>query len=278
MSFDLDHAYREWRTHWSSRWLPGLPSRALQIASALILATALPLAASPAMGWPGFAWKEQQQLVTVVSENWDATTGSLRRFERRDGQWHSFGEAVQVNLGRKGSAWGLGLHPPQTGTQKREGDGRAPAGVFAIGPAFGYADTVSSALNYLPMQASHVCVDVPASPLYNQIVNTREVGEAAVAGNTEPMRRDLRVKGDDLYRLGFVIAHNSQAEINAGSCIFAHLWRAAGIPTAGCTSMDEANMQSLLGWLDAKRQPRYLLLPRTQYSGLRDEWDLPALP
>jgi len=276
MSFYLNHLYREWRTHWASRWLPGLLGRGLQAASALVLATALPLAASPASGWPGFAWEEQQQLVTVVSANWDATTAILRRFERRDGQWQAIGEPIEVNLGRNGSAWGLGLHPPQAGSQKREGDGRAPAGVFVIGPAFGYADTTSTALNYLPMQASHVCVDVPASPLYNQIVDTREVGEAAVAGNTEPMRRDLHEPADDLYRLGFVIAHNPHAVTQAGSCIFAHLWRAPDSPTAGCTSMDATSMQGLIAWLDSKRQPRFLLLPKAEYLELSDAWDLPV--
>jgi len=232
--------------------------------------------------WQAFVWQNQQQLVTVVSANWEASSGTLHRFERRDGHWLMIGEAAEVSLGRNGSAWGLGLHPPQTSAQaldpqKHEGDGRAPAGVFAIGPAFGYADAVSTALNYLPMQAGHVCVDVPASPLYNQIVDSVEVGEAAVKGNTEPMRRDLHLQGDDLYRLGFVIAHNPQAESNAGSCIFAHLWRAPGSPTAGCTAMDAASMRSLIDWLDVKRQPRFLLLPTAAYAELQAAWDLPRL-
>ncbi|MGQ0802086.1 MAG: L,D-transpeptidase family protein [Pseudomarimonas sp.] len=245
-------------------------------AALLSLANCFPVGATSVMVWPGFQWQERQQLVTVVSASWDASTASLQRFERHEGKWLAIGDAVAVNLGRNGSAWGLGLHPPQVGLQKREGDGRAPAGVFAIGSAFGYADSATTALDYLPMQASHVCVDVPASPLYNQIVDTREVGEAAVAGNTEPMRRDLQQPGDDLYRLGFVIEHNSQAVPTAGSCIFAHVWRGQGVPTAGCTAMDAAALQAALQWLDSKRQPRFVLLPTAQYEALRAQWDLPS--
>lgn len=247
--------------------------RSFLVVGLLALATT-----SLARGKPTFEWHEEQQLVTVVSADWNATTATLRRFERIDDKWQTMGEPVDVNLGRNGSGWGLGLHPPQAGMQKREGDGRAPAGVFAIGPAFGYADAITTGLAYQPMQASHVCVDVPASPLYNQIVDTREVGEAAVEGNTEPMRRDLHVQGDGLYRLGFVIDHNPRAVANAGSCIFAHVWRGQGAPTAGCTSMDLAAMQRLLEWLDDTRQPRFVLLPLAEYEKLREHWQLPALP
>ena len=63
------------------------------------------------------------------------------------------GEPTPVTIGRAGSAWGLGLHPAQRGPQKREGDGRAPAGVFRIGTAFGYADRPTTALPYDAMDA-----------------------------------------------------------------------------------------------------------------------------
>ncbi|MET0329515.1 MAG: hypothetical protein ABW163_12225, partial [Luteimonas sp.] len=111
------------------------------------------------------------QLVVVTPADWDATQARMQRFERDgDGGWRSVGTVEPVMLGRSGSAWGLGVHPAQTGKpQKHEGDGRAPAGVFAIGEAFGYAPTGIGALPYLPMQASHYCIDVPASPLYNRI-------------------------------------------------------------------------------------------------------------
>ena len=55
--------------------------------------------------------------------------------------------------------------------QKQEGDGRAPAGVFRIGTAFGYADSARPALPYQAMTASDYCIDVNGSPLYNRIVD-----------------------------------------------------------------------------------------------------------
>lgn len=172
-------------------------------------------------------------------------------------------------------AWGLGLHPRQAGLQKQEGDGRSPAGIFHIGPAFGYAPSLAIRMPYLPMRASSYCIDAPTSVFYNQIVDTKEVGNAAVADSTEPMRRDLQFNGDQLYKLGFVIEHNRSQTAGAGSCIFGHLWRSADQATAGCTAMPEAAMTSLLDWLQPELKPIFVLLTDSDYRRLKNNWQLP---
>jgi len=240
-------------------------------AFALLLALSLPAAAAE------LPWQSARQMVVVTMPGWDSTIAAVSRWDRIDGQWQPAGEPWPATIGRAGAAWGLGLHPPQPGTQKAEGDGRAPAGVFRIGPAFGYAPTLQTAMPYLPMTPTHWCMDVPASPHYNRIVDARDVGEAAVAGSTERMRLDLVTPGDDRYRTGLVIQHNPANVPGAGSCIFAHLWQRPGTPTAGCTAMEDAAMQELTGWLDPAREPVLVLLPREQYEQLRTDWDLPAL-
>jgi len=219
------------------------------------------------------------QLVLVTTADWDADHGTLRRFERRDGAWHAVGEAAPVMVGRNGTAWGLGLHDAQPdGPVKREGDGRAPAGAFAIGTAFGYGAQAGTALPYAAMDAGDWCIDVPASPLYNRIVDVRDVGADAVEGSTEPMRRDLHAGGDQRYRLGFVIEHNPRAVPGAGSCIFAHLWKSPTDATAGCTAMADPAMQALLGWLDPAREPVFVLLPIAEFHRLQPTWQLPPEP
>lgn len=218
---------------------------------------------------------DSTQLLLVTMADWQAPGGRLQAFERVDGTWRTVRPAFSVSIGTHGSAWGLGLHPPQEGLVKREGDGKAPAGVFELGSAFGYAPANATALGYQPMTESDWCVDVNESPLYNRIVSTDEVGEPAVAGSSEPMRRDLHRKGDSVYAKGFVIAHNPNNISAAGSCIFAHLWRAPGTPTAGCTAMPEAEMDALLAWLDRSRRPILVLLPESEYRRLQADWQLP---
>lgn len=223
------------------------------------------------------------QLVLVVTDGWEATTGRLQRYERDAAdRWRPVGDAAPVAVGRGGSGWGSGLHPAvdDGGPVKREGDGRAPAGVFAIGTAFGYLApaAVDSGLRYAQMDAADWCIDVPESPLYNRIVSSDEVGAAAVEGSTEPMRRDLHQDGDVRYRLGYVIEHNAAATPGGGSCIFAHLWRTPGEATAGCTAMDEPAMRAMLAWLAPARKPVFVLLPRDAHARLQAAWALPPAP
>jgi len=223
---------------------------------------------------------ESRQVVFVVTPDWTATGGMLSCFERdAGGAWTQHGASHAVMVGRRGCGWGRGLQPPvEDGPQKREGDGRSPAGVFTIGPAFGAAATCETGLEYRPLTGDDWCIDVADSPLYNRIVSTREVGAAAVAGSTEPMRRDLHLDGDGAYALGFVIGHNCDCRPGAGSCIFAHLQGDPPGPTAGCTAMTEERLGALLRWLRADARPRFVLLPAAEAATRAAAWGLPTPP
>lgn len=218
------------------------------------------------------------QMIVVTTPHWDSTIGRLQRYERHDSHWQKVGAGHDVSLGRSGSAWGLGLHPmPQPGLQKREGDGRSPAGVFALSSTFGYAAQQSTSMNYQPMHAADYCIDVPTSPLYNRIVDTTQVPATSVAGSSEPMRLDLLNDGDPRYAMGIVVEHNPDAVAGMGSCIFMHLWRQVDEATAGCTAMPKSDMEALFDWLDPRREPVLVLLPESEYVRLAHAWQLPVL-
>lgn len=226
-----------------------------------------------------------RQLVLVVTDDWGATTGRLRRFERGDGSWTGVGAPVQVVVGRSGLGWGIGLHaPPAAGPTKAEGDGRAPAGAFLLTAAFGYADAEATGLPYHASRPSSVCVDDVASPQYNTVFDADTLAAPATWTSRERMRRD-----DALYRLGVVVAHNGPGVDPAwagqassvtptpggGSCIFLHVWRGPRSTTSGCTAMPGAALEEVLAWLDADAQPVLVQLPATEYRRLRAAWRLP---
>ncbi|HEY0174569.1 MAG TPA: L,D-transpeptidase family protein [Pyrinomonadaceae bacterium] len=216
-----------------------------------------------------------RQLVVVTTGDWDAVGGVLRRFERKGtrGAWAQVGAEVPVVVGRNGLGRDPGFKDAPAGVPlKKEGDGRAPAGVFQLGPAFGFAPTSEVSwlrMSYTPLTPSTECVDDPASARYNLIVD-RDTAGAADWRSSERMRE---VEG---YRWGLVVAYNAAPPTpGRGSCIFLHVWAGPGKGTAGCTAMDEEQLGRLLRWLDPAKRPLLVQLPDGEYARLRGPWLLP---
>ncbi len=222
--------------------------------------------------------QDARQLLVVTTAGWDTVPGTLRRFERDSlrGAWREVGEPVPIVVGRSGMGWGKGLHPerPAAGPVKREGDGRAPAGAFRLGSAFGYASASAVPwirMPYLRSTESFRCVDDVKSAYYNRVVDSAVV-EKDWTGNVERMRLD-----DDRYKLGAIVEHNWGAQTRAGdgSCIFLHIWSGPGQGTAGCTAMSEVAIRDVLRWLDPDLSPTLVQLPRAEYASRRLAWGLP---
>ena len=152
------------------------------------------------------------------------------------------------------------------GPTKREGDGKSPAGLFALRGAFGYAKAATSSLPYQPVELGWECVDDPKSRHYNAILDRR---------TTEPdwQSAEQMRRRDDLYEWGIDVAHNPRATPGAGSCIFLHVWRGVGSATVGCTAMDKQTLRTLIGKVDTEAV--YLLLPKPEYDALAATWGLP---
>lgn len=219
---------------------------------------------------------DSRQMVVVKSPNWDSKVAVMQRFERSEakGEWTPVGESAAVNLGRTGLAWGvselMGAIPKGTldGGRKVEGDGRAPAGLFPIGNAFGHPAPPQGYSSENPpflVLTDEQCVDDGDSPYYNKVVHPDEVG-----GVTWSSAETMKIS---LYRLGVEIAHNCpRAQKGLGSCIFFHLQRGVGRPTAGCTSMAESDLIDLMLWLKTDERPVLLQLPDEAFKQLGDEF------
>ena len=252
---------------------------------AVLVATRVLPASQPAVS-PVFA--HSTQMILVVTPGWDAVQGRLERFERADAHesWRSVGEPIPVVVGGKGMGWGIGLMGAgdpgvraESEPIKREGDGKSPAGAFALGTAFGYAaqPLPGIKLPYLALTPSIECVDDASSKNYNRIVDRTTV---APDWNSSEHMREV----GEAYRWGAVIDNNATVpgrtapRPGGGSCVFLHIWHSSDSGTAGCTAMSRNNLEPVLIWLDPSRKPVILQLPEPAYQRLRGQWGLPQQP
>jgi len=237
----------------------------------VLAAACAPPRATPS---PGPIPADASQLVLVTSPGWDDVHATVRRYQREGGLWREVGAPIPAVLGRSGLAWGRGLHGDgapagRTGPVKVEGDGRSTAGVFRLGAVYGRdpAAPAGSVVPYTPLTATWRCVDDPASTHYNRVLD-----EAPVAKDWSSAE-DMWATGS-LYDLVVLVDHNDPPIAKRGSCIFLHVWRSAGDPTAGCTAMAKPALAELISWL-RPGQAVYLALPEAERVGLRGRWRLP---
>jgi L,D-peptidoglycan transpeptidase YkuD (ErfK/YbiS/YcfS/YnhG family) len=220
------------------------------------------------------------QLVLVLAPDGQASKGRLWRFEREHAgsDWKLIGEA-EVSLGRNGLARGRGVVGSSAGPgpAKHEGDGKAPTGIFALGPAFGRDSAEQNQVRdfpYVQVSDDLVGVDDPKSRYYNSLVKETEVKDR----DWDSAERMARPSG--LYNLGLVVKHNwapGQQPEAYGSCIFLHIWKEPGWPTSGCTAMDAAKLAELLQWLREAKQPRLVQLTKAEYESVWQNWGLPRV-
>lgn len=246
--------------------------------AAALFAAAPAAACQPAAVPSPAAWDDDaRQMIVVTTADWDAVDASLQRYERDapDAAWRPVGGAIRAAVGRTGLAWGDGIHPSPAidGPQKREGDGKAPAGIFRLSSAFGYATPEEASfirLPYVQTDAGMECVDDSRSRFYNRRVDRDTIPRPDWTSHEELRRTD------ELYRWGVWVDHNSDPpRPMRGSCIFLHVWRGPGEATSGCTAMAESDLREVLAWLDPRARPVLVQLPRQAREGLRGAWTLP---
>ncbi|WP_029005945.1 L,D-transpeptidase family protein [Azorhizobium doebereinerae] len=138
------------------------------------------------------------------------------------------GRTLAVALGRGG-----------IGFDKREGDGRTPAGVWHPVRVLYRADRVARPLTRLPVAAIRPAdgwCDDPQDRRYNRPV------ALPFPASHERLWRD-----DGLYDLLLVIDHNTRPRVKGrGSAVFIHLARPGYRPTEGCVALKPADLRRLL--------------------------------
>jgi L,D-peptidoglycan transpeptidase YkuD (ErfK/YbiS/YcfS/YnhG family) len=176
-----------------------------------------------------------RRLVMVTADKLDSTTATVERFDRHtpNAEWSVAGGPTTALIGHKGVAWAHAFRKfaKRGEPVKVEGDKRAPAGFYKIGPSFGFAP--SQAPNYVRVDAGMVCVDDLTSPAYNTITRRERISPKVHAENMS------RVPD---YARGLFVEYPSDRKARAGSCIFMHLQLPGKTGTSGCVAMPEPQL------------------------------------
>ena len=227
---------------------------------------------------PAISFSESLQAVVITTKDWSAIQGTAQLFERKNisSDWKAIGKSFPVVVGKNGMAWSDGLNelPSDTGRllMKTEGDGKSPAGIFNLSSAFGTIEKSDKIkLPYTKLEQWTECVDDVKSSHYNRIVNRIQVG------NFDWKSSEKMLEVGAQYDLGVFVEHNSEKQAGGGSCIFLHIWKNESSGTAGCTAMARENIEIVLQWLDAKKNPVLIQLPLEDYRKFQTSWKLPKL-
>ena len=89
---------------------------------------------------------ENRKIIIGITDSWDTSIVILRTFQKSHGTWKLINE-FPGTVGKKGIAWSEDFIKKdenflsklsQINLIKREGDKKAPAGIFSLGSLYGY--------------------------------------------------------------------------------------------------------------------------------------------
>lgn len=171
------------------------------------------------------AAKDADQLIVVVGTG--GYNGETYYYCKDEGGWNlKWKEASTV--GRGGITW-----------DKKEGDGKTPAGSYGFTMAFGLKEDPGSVLPYHKVVKGDYWVDDSDSGYYNRLVNTSETPKSWDSAENLST-------ASPYYDYALVLDYNSDCVPGKGSAIFLHCFsttRDRG--TAGCICLPESRVKEL---------------------------------
>jgi L,D-peptidoglycan transpeptidase YkuD (ErfK/YbiS/YcfS/YnhG family) len=185
-----------------------------------------------------FVLNGSKQAIVVSTDYEGNYKAAVDAYERKPEGWVKSFDTMEAVVGKNGFS-----------TNKIEGDGKAPAGIFRIGHAFGipYGASITK-LPYRKVTENDYWIDDITSVQYNNWVEYK--------GNPNDKWKSFERLNITPYKYSIVIEYNMNPVIaGKGSAIFLHIWKDSNSGTSGCTAVSEDNMLKLLKWLDPKSNP-----------------------
>jgi L,D-peptidoglycan transpeptidase YkuD (ErfK/YbiS/YcfS/YnhG family) len=185
-----------------------------------------------------------KQAIVVIGEQ-ESMKATLQLWQRsKEQDWECI-ENMDCVIGRGGLT-----------KEKKEGDGKTPTGLYAIGTAFGTDPPPPCEWPYRLTGPHDYWIDDPHSPDYNRWV--------VYEGDPDSRWKSYERLTNPLYNRALVIRYNEDPVIaGKGSAIFFHRWAGPDQPSAGCVTVSEEQVLRVLCWLKPNRNPVFLIKEKT---------------
>lgn len=181
------------------------------------------------------------QVLVVYNNKPESFSAIFVAFEKVENHWILKQNYINAGIGKNGFAFP---------TQKTEGDGKTPTGIFKLGKLFSYEKQTTTQLENIQTTKEDKWIDDPNSADYNKFVR----------GFTTAKSFENLLLKNDAYKYCTVIEYNTNPIIKGkGSAIFFHLAIKAPYFTAGCVAIKEEYMKLMINWLDPKQNPTIIM-------------------
>lgn len=161
--------------------------------------------------------------IIIVSASGNTATLSMHNKDE-NGKWYEL-LSSHAYLGKNGIG------------KSREGDNKTPTGIYHFTSAFGINSDPGCIFPYTQVDSSYYWVDDSSSSYYNQFVSTNNV---VCDWNSAEHITEIGY----VYNYVLALDYNSACTPGLGSAIFLHC--SSGNPTAGCISVPEDTMFSIM--------------------------------
>ncbi len=180
-----------------------------------------------------------RQLVTVEAKSASTTFATLTAWRRSAGCWVEAAGPFGARVGRNGLS-----------SNRREGDGTTPTGLFRIGRTmYGNEPNPGVRFAYRRLRCGDWWDEDPSSPTYNSFQHIPCGTTPPFGGASEGMWQQPRP-----YPFLAVIEYNMRPAVpGRGSGIFLHAQ--TGGPTIGCVSLRRDELRAVLRWLRPSARP-----------------------
>jgi L,D-peptidoglycan transpeptidase YkuD (ErfK/YbiS/YcfS/YnhG family) len=195
-----------------------------------------------------FRTHHARQVITVVARSRRSTTARLQAWRKvRGGGWVRRGPRILAHIGADGMTW-----------HASEWKSATPMGSYTLTRAFGHKRNPGTALPYLHTRPSDWWIS-QAGPLYN----THQRCRSNCPFTQGPPNEHLYYE-TPYYNYAVVIDYNTRnapggVRQGAGSAFFLHVHPSGSGATAGCVSIPQSTLVTLMQWLQPSAHPRILI-------------------